>query len=111
MNKGVTADLSAKMAALQILSQQRNKPNFGNGGAVANLVSSAVLKMQNRGGTGKLSESDFGMQAETDAESADSIFEGLIGCGKIIEMMQEYLFSLFFCFVFLFSFLSFWFFF
>lgn len=46
---GATADLSAKMGALRILSQQRNKPNFGNGGAVANLVSTAVLRMQNRG--------------------------------------------------------------
>lgn len=106
------------MGALRILSQQRNKPNFGNGGAVANLVSTAVLRMQNRGifkiivsffplfcfscqltyfvfffllgGSGKLSEKDFGVLDESETETSDAIFDGLIGCQKIIELMKEY---------------------
>jgi Cdc6-like AAA superfamily ATPase len=47
-SSGVTAKIDSRLTAISVLAQQRAQPNFGNGGAVANLLSHAVLNMRKR---------------------------------------------------------------
>ena len=46
--QGVQAKEKARLAAIEVLEQQRNQPNFGNGGAVDNLLGRAILNMNKR---------------------------------------------------------------
>lgn len=45
---GVRLDLSVARAAVGALAKSRAKPNFGNAGSVANMLSQAKLRMQSR---------------------------------------------------------------
>lgn len=45
---GLRVKYDARLAALSVLAQQRVQPNFGNGVAVANIVSRAMLHMSER---------------------------------------------------------------
>lgn len=45
---GVRLDLSVARAAVSALAKSRAKPNFGNAGSVANMLSQAKLRMQSR---------------------------------------------------------------
>lgn len=87
--RGLTASLDAKVAGVEVLAKQRKLPNFGNGGAVENLLSRAVLKMQKRSNkSSQLIEEDL---AEPIEELSDqSLFGDLVGCQNIIEVLKEY---------------------
>jgi len=92
---GVTADIEALMAAVDKLAVQRDtKPPFGNGGAVANLLSEALQRKAGRGaGTHpELIASDFAPPDEEAANDTNEavLFKGLIGCDEIIEKLKEY---------------------
>lgn len=62
--QGVDAKPAARLAAIEVLEQQRNQPNFGNGGAVENLLGRAILNMHKRTAgqprTQELIADDFG---------------------------------------------------
>lgn len=45
---GILAKGEARIAAVKVLEQQRTLPNFGNGGAVDNLIGRATLNMRTR---------------------------------------------------------------
>lgn len=45
---GLVADLETRRTAIQILSKERKKPNFGNAGSLNNLVSVALKRMTER---------------------------------------------------------------
>jgi hypothetical protein len=84
------------------LAQQRNQPNFGNGGAVANLLASAIGRMNSRvrgeanvgdraaALANELIPEDFDPNYGKPPQSEDSIFSGLVGCDKIILKLREY---------------------
>jgi AAA+ superfamily predicted ATPase len=92
---GLEADADALSAAIKYLGVQRDtKPPFGNGGAVANLLSEAVNRKAARGaGTSPiLIESDFapvdeGAKYDTDEKV---LFKGLIGCDEIVKKLLEF---------------------
>jgi len=87
----LNADAQARLAAINILADQRNKLNFGNGGAVSNILSRAILSMQKRpGGSMQLLASDFDPNYGKQKESEESLFEGLIGCDAVVQMLRQY---------------------
>lgn len=47
-SKGLTADFDAQHSARDSLARMRMKPNFGNGGSVETLISSSILRMEQR---------------------------------------------------------------
>ena len=45
---GFDLDIDSARAAVAVLSKERMKPNFGNAGAVSNLLANAMLRMESR---------------------------------------------------------------
>lgn len=87
------ASLSVKLVAIKLLAIERNKPHFGNAGAVNNLLSRATMRMSTRTAASPsnvLLEEDFNADHNTEPESEASLFEGLVGCDNIIKVMKEY---------------------
>ena len=89
--------------AVKILSEQRRLPNFGNAGAINNLLSRAVQNMQSR-----LTEmgASAAERAEATMENEDflseekraalkvnieSLFEGLIGCKAVKDQVNTFI--------------------
>jgi len=96
------ADFKAQLAAGEVLKKQQCRPNFGNGGAVESLLSSAIGSMTQRlcalppservAKQGLVSE-DFDPSLADGSASKDSVesfFGDLIGCNAVIRQMQEY---------------------
>lgn len=102
---GISLETAAQ--AIEQLAKAKAQPNFGNAGAVNNLLSKAKLRMQerqarlarssssssrkrkSRGGDGDtLLPEDFGV-CEMSAEAGD-LFSGLVGCEKVLSKLQEY---------------------
>eukprot|EP01038_Epipyxis_sp_PR26KG_P006414 gene6414-8831_t len=87
-------DLETTQYAIEQLAKAKAKPNFGNAGAVNNLLSDAKLKYLTR--QSKLPfenrsewfiKSDFGELINYDI---DALFDELVGCDDIKNKMQEY---------------------
>ena len=75
--------------AVGILSKARAKPNFGNAGAVDNLLAQAIVNMQARDAT-ELCDVDFGHKGDNpDASVLDGLFDDFIGCLSIKQAMNE----------------------
>jgi hypothetical protein len=100
--RGVIVPEDAALAAINVLEMKRKMPNFGNGGEVASMLTSAVVKSQRRledrsaaerASNPVLTPSDF--QPEEDAATAarradpSSIFNDLIGCKAVIEQINR----------------------
>jgi len=91
----VAADFESIMAAVKRLATQRDtQPHFGNGGAVANLLSEAIQRKaaRNVGTHRQFMLSDLA-PPDTDAENDTNdviLFKGLIGCHEIINTLKEY---------------------
>ena len=89
--------------AVKMLSEQRRLPNFGNAGAVNNLLSRAIQNMQSRlvdqGATAieraeAMMENEDFLSEEKKAAlnvSVDSLFEGLIGCQAIKDQVNTFI--------------------
>lgn len=91
--KGLEADAEACTAAIEVLATQRaTQPPFGNGGAVANLVSQAIMRKAKRGAGGSISlvATDFKPAEEGPVLSVDALFSGLIGCDEVATVLTEY---------------------
>eukprot|EP00899_Mesostigma_viride_P011993 jgi/Mesvir1/20795/Mv07900-RA.2 len=101
--KGLQAGFPAKRAAVEHLAKQRRRPNFGNGGAVENLISSAVTRMNAR--LGAMSPVERARAQELTAEDFDpdlatvslvnggdlsSFFSELVGCEAAKKKLAEY---------------------
>jgi len=90
---------TAKAAVRQVLAKARLRPNFGNAGAVDNLVSAAVASAEQRHqalpaaeravATAHLALQDFVVE-KPHVLDPSLVFEGLIGCGAIKERLEEY---------------------
>lgn len=92
---GLTAAMDVKLAAIGVLAQQRRRPNFGNGGAVANLVSRAIQAMSARATGGvvhELTRDDFGAAAAHAVSEFDvrAEFRDMLGCRNIVDLMESY---------------------
>lgn len=89
---------AAKQVALQVLSLARDRPNFGNGGEVENILSRAKASHQKRLSTSPtehtiLEPSDFDPNFErliTRGKSCKDLFQDLVGCDDIIAQLSSY---------------------
>lgn len=96
--EGIEVDVGTAVFAVKQLAKARARPNFGNAGAVNNLLSMAKLNMQARfrklkvsKRVDKLTNEDFchnGQLPETGHD--EDIFADLVGCDDIIEKLLEY---------------------
>ncbi|CAK9210253.1 unnamed protein product [Sphagnum troendelagicum] len=101
--KEIIASHDAQKAAISVLNQRRCRPNFGNGGEVENLLTTAIQRLQHR--QRALSASERAKQIQLIPEDFNpdwndgnvgndvdirGLFVGLIGCDHIIEQMEQY---------------------
>jgi len=97
--RGLTVSLAdAKTAVRQRLAKQRLRPNFGNAGAVENLVSEAVARAERRLADlppaeralrNDLVVDDLYVEAPHVADPS-LVFAGLIGCEAVKAKLHEY---------------------
>lgn len=89
--RGVKLSLKVAKRAVRTLAKSRAMPNFGNAGAVDNLLSKGILLMQRRGQQNdELTAEDFDYRGDgVDAAALDSLFDDLIGCETVKEQMAE----------------------
>jgi hypothetical protein len=92
-------------AAVAVLEMQRMSANFGNGGAVANLLSAAVQRVEKRlqslsaaerAACKQLTAADFapadshGLPGATpDAAGLEAVFSDLVGCDAVLEQLRD----------------------
>eukprot|EP00873_Tetraselmis_striata_P010686 jgi/Tetstr1/430950/TSEL_020706.t1 len=91
---GLEVNLPTAKRAVASLAKARAKPNFGNAGAVENLLSTAKLRMLSRPGSdGKtLAAEDFSLGASAssaDAATLAAMFSDLVGCDGVKTKLQE----------------------
>jgi len=95
----LSATDAAKDVAMELLGRERNRPNFGNGGAVENLLGHTKSRYVARfRGSMPPSDTVFEPQdfdPEFDrhlhaSENLDKMFEDVIGCEAIIDKLREY---------------------
>jgi hypothetical protein len=96
------ASKDAKVVAIDVLSRARNRPNFGNGGEVENLLSKAKNNYQSRQAALPVDQRamdvvfqpvdfdpNFDRAARSD-QNLQELFADVIGCDKIVEKLREY---------------------
>ena len=101
--KLVKQDLSAtdgaKDVAMEVLSRERNRPNFGNGGAVENLLGHTKARYiaRYRGSTPPIDTifepQDFDPEYDRHlhaSENLDKLFEDVVGCDAVIGKLRGY---------------------
>ena len=89
---GIKISTRTAKAAVRMLARARAKPNFGNAGAVDNLLSEAISRMQKRpvGEDPGLTLDDFGVgQLGPDEDALEAIFDDLVGCHELRDRLAE----------------------
>jgi hypothetical protein len=94
----LSATDAAKIVALDVLDKQRKRPNFGNGGAVENLLGDAKTRYMSRVGDQASADIEFDpedfdpeYQRHLHAsENLDKLFEDVVGCDDVIEKLRDY---------------------
>jgi hypothetical protein len=89
--RGVKLSLNVAKRAVRTLAKSRAKPHFGNAGAVDNLLSKGIGRMQCRDQRDDaLTEEDIEYNGDgLDAAKLDSLFDDLIGCKSVKQQMAE----------------------
>ncbi|GKT46258.1 NFX1-type zinc finger-containing protein 1 [Colletotrichum spaethianum] len=97
--QGFSATDQAKQVAMEMLERARNRPNFGNAGEVDILLNDAKARHQRRLSskqTKKVStlealdfDEDFDRAERADTNVA-KLFDGTVGCEKIIATLEGY---------------------
>ena len=89
--RGVKLSLKVAKRAVRTLSKSRAKPNFGNAGAVDNLLSKGIVRMQRREQQNdELLAEDFDYSGDgVDTATLESLFDDMIGCESVKEQMAE----------------------
>jgi len=95
--RGVKLDFDDAKRAIRTLAKERALPHFGNAGAVDNLLSKGISRMQTRSKDGdsdkdsdKLCPDDFEYDGDgPDSSALETLFDDLIGCESIKETMSE----------------------
>jgi SpoVK/Ycf46/Vps4 family AAA+-type ATPase len=97
---GLRVPDEALTIAMDILAREAQKPNFGNGGAVANLLSEAQVCRQNRlqeeltpleiATDSTLAAADFRAASRQSMGQADEgdIFDGLVGMDDVVKQVR-----------------------
>lgn len=89
-DKQVKLELPVAKRAVRSLAKARVKPNFGNAGSVDNLLSKAITAMQARENACRLTPADFGLNGDgPDNRILDHLFDDMIGCDHVTEVMLE----------------------
>lgn len=99
--RGLKASFASQRIAISVLAKQRRRPNFGNGGAVENFISTAVARMNERMASltpaeRAASQELIGIDFDPDESASvvdfdvDKVFDDLMGCHGIKQQMQEY---------------------
>ena len=98
----VGATDAAKKVAEEVLSRSRNRPNFGNGGEVENLLGKAKQAYQTRHKKIAIAKRpidtvfepvDFDKDFDRAAKAGGNLtkmFEGIIGCDHIVKKIRDY---------------------
>ncbi|KAF8624034.1 hypothetical protein AX17_007240 [Amanita inopinata Kibby_2008] len=87
---------AAKNACIDLLSRARNRPNFGNGGEVDNVLSRAKTRSQRRLGAVAdivLQPEDFDPdhnRSEQASANLEKLFEDVVGCEVVIQKLRDY---------------------
>ena len=91
-DKDLKISLATAKRAIRKLAKARAKPNFGNAGAVENLISEAVQRKQSRDpASSTLELVDFGITTDgPDDATLDSLFDGLVGLSSIKVQSHTY---------------------
>lgn len=95
--QGIEATEKAKDVAIALLSRLRDRPNFGNAGAVENLLSSAKGNWQRSSATRSADvvlepqhfDEDFD-RTESSATSVKQLFSDIVGCDELVDKLQSY---------------------
>jgi hypothetical protein len=95
----LSATNAAKDVAMELLGRERNRPNFGNGGAVENLLGHTKDRYMTRfrGRTPPddtiFEPQDFDPEwnrHQHASENLDKMFEDIVGCESIIDQLRDY---------------------
>lgn len=95
----LSATDTAKNVAMDLLSREKSRPNFGNAGAVENLLSHTKTRYMARlRGTIPPADTifeprDFDPEFDRHLHAAanlDKMFEDILGCDEIIEKLRDY---------------------
>jgi len=101
---GWELDWPCLQAALSNLDKERRRPNFGNAGAINNLLSDAAMRMEARTKhltpaeqadaqpepADFMTEADAAAAAAGGAATAANVFADLIGCQSVLEKVKEW---------------------
>lgn len=91
-----------KAVAIEVLSRARNRPNFGNGGEVENLLAKAKNNYQTRQAALPAAQRSFDVvfqpqdfdidfnRADHSGKNLQKLFEDMVGCEKIVGKLEEY---------------------
>ena len=82
--------ISVKQEAIKVLGYQRNRSNFGNGGAVGSLVNSARIRMNSRQGT-ELIEEDVNPDYNKPKINLDDLFQDIMGCVELKSKFSDFI--------------------
>lgn len=100
--QAIGASAEAKAVAIDILRRARNRPNFGNGGEVENLLGKAKGNFQSRQSTLLPTQRSFDVmlepvdfdpdfnRTENSGTNLQKLFEDVIGSENVIAKLQEY---------------------
>lgn len=97
--QGYDATDQAKRVAMDMLNRARNRPNFGNGGEVDNILGTAKSRHQSRLSQNKSSSAstfealDFDEnfdRAERSETNVAKLFEGTVGQEAVVSLLQGY---------------------
>lgn len=96
------ASASAKAVAIDLLSRARNRPNFGNGGEVENMLGKAKGNYQARQARLPVAQRPYDVvfepvdfdpdfsRADNSETNLKKLFEDVVGCEKVVAKLQEY---------------------
>lgn len=100
--QGLEATEDAKKVAIEVLARERSRPNFGNAGAVENLISTAKDNEQRR----RLSSNDSTVcvgieflpqdfdekhdRASKAGNTCRELFADIVGCEDLITSLEKY---------------------
>lgn len=101
-DQDLTATDAAKTVAIEVLGRARNRPNFGNIGAVENLLTQAKgryqarqmsLPVEERSPDAPFEPQDFDPEFNRNEHAAtnlEKLFEDVVGCEDIVEKLGKW---------------------
>ncbi|KAM6493119.1 P-loop containing nucleoside triphosphate hydrolase protein, partial [Amanita muscaria] len=96
MNFTLRLSGGASLAAIDLLSRVRNRPTFGNGGEVENILGRAKARSQQRLGRVPqfiLEPADFDPdhdRSQRAASNLEKLFGDVVGCEEVIQKLRDY---------------------